>query len=538
MQNILDSLITNIILYIVLVVLSIVVVKMIYWAFPKIVELLERITIKRAIHVVLIAVTIYIFFFSIFTIIRYNLFASAIYDLGNMEQAAWNTVHGNLLRMTTYYPAESRLFYHVEPIWLVITPFFYLWQDPRTLLIIQSILLGLGAIPVFLVAYEKLKNQAAAMLLAISYLFIPALQQANIFDFHPLVLCIPFILTAFYFVLKNQYKLAFIFFLLAAFCREEIAVTVFLFGVYIFIFRNRKWGMIIGLTGLVWAVIALKIIIPAFSPSGSLIQYTLYSDYGNSPIEIIKSLAIHPLAPFYNYGGLLRLNHALFLLVPFAFLPLFSPMLLLTGSFSYLTLFLSGKEDHLLGLTHRNASLLPSLILACIFGLSWITKKIKNDKKPKQFIFWASAILLINVLVLLYHQDTYLSFGGYTGSYGQPKIEAAREGIKLIPKEASLVTSWLLGTHLANRRDLYTIDTPYRFSADYIFINSEPDIPCVSNKNENEQIKSPAPEEYSTKNCEASPEDYQLYLEQIRNNKNYGLIFDRGGILLFKKLTH
>jgi uncharacterized membrane protein len=236
---------------------------------------------------------------------------------------------------------------------------------------------------------------------------------------------------------------------------------------------------------------------------------------------------------------LVKLNYILFLFVPLAFTSIFSPALLLTGAFSFFSLILSGKEDHLIGLTHRNVSLLPSLILASIFGIAWLSRKIKV-KPNTVYLFCTSSILIINILLLIGFQSTQLAFKDtLISNYSPAKIEAVKEAMRLIPPNASLVASWRLGTHLANRKNLYTIDTPYRYTADYIFVNSEPDISCESKYNTNQQSSDLAKDnqKYLPKSCEAFPEEYKGYLEEIKNNQNYKLIFEKEEIFLFKKIN-
>jgi len=491
--------------------------------FPRIKEIAKKITFKKAFIAVAGLVIIYVVFFSIFSIIRLESFSPGIFDMANMEQAVWNTAHGNILKMTTYYPYTNRLFFHVEPIMIIIAPLYLLWQDPKMLLIIQSFILGLGAIPVFLIAKEKLKNNLVALLLAGAYLLNPALHQGNITDFHPLVLAVTFILFGFYFAMKNKWGTSFLFFILAIFCREEIAVMVFLFGLYFFFSKNKKWGTIIGLSGLAWTLIALMVIMPAFSETGTPLQYEKYSRFGETPLEVVKYIILNPLSIFELYNGLGQLNYILFLLVPLALTSIFSPALLLTGLFSIATIFLSDNASLLAGLYQYNAPLVAPLFLSNIFGIVWLARKIKRYSPETTILTLSIVILLISFQLIVLHQWTQLSFKSkLLTNYTPEKIEAAREGIKLIPDQASVVTSWRLGPHVASRENLYLIDTPYRKTADYIFINRTPDIPCAK--------KWEGP-----KFCEATFDDYQNYLEEIQGSSNYQLIFEKENILLFKR---
>src|ERR1700730_5033295 len=53
-------------------------------------------------------------------VLRYTTFKATAFDLGNMDQANWNTLHGHPLEFTNHssnwYGAPIRLAEHVEPI--------------------------------------------------------------------------------------------------------------------------------------------------------------------------------------------------------------------------------------------------------------------------------------------------------------------------------------------------------------------------------------------------------------------------------------
>src|SRR6185437_15285515 len=93
---------------------------------------------------------------SLWSLYRYWTFEAQAYDLGNMDQAIWNTLHGRFFVFTNrgwdYYGPPTRLAIHVEPILLPLSLLYLIHSSPETLLIFQSVALGLGAIPVFLLA--------------------------------------------------------------------------------------------------------------------------------------------------------------------------------------------------------------------------------------------------------------------------------------------------------------------------------------------------------------------------------------------------
>ncbi len=478
---------------------------------------------KKAWIILSIAILVYVVFFTTLTWYKHTQFNTGIYDLGNMTQAVWNTLHGEPLRMTTYHPVETRLFFHVEPIFFLLAPLYALWQDPRMLLLLQSIILGVGAIPIFLIAKEKFKKYLPALFIALAYLLLPALHQGNLFDFHPLVLAPTFILFGFYFAIKNKAGNSFIFFMLALMCREEIAFMVFLFGLFITIFLKKRYGLYIAGAGLLWGLATLLLIIPAFSPTGEPLQYTKYDHLGDTPIEVIGTVITNPGSICIYPGCLGRVNYVLFLLTPTALLALAYPPLLFTGIFSFATIFLSTAPNLLYGKYQYSTPLAAPLILASLYGILIVAKKLNKDKNYIVATL-ALIVLLANILLFVISLSNSLSVFDdiKTPLFYPKKIATAEQAIDQIPDTASVVASWRIGAHLANRHGLYLIDTPMRHSADYILISSTPDVPCYTPPGE-------------LKYCEATPDDYKRFIEEIKNNPDYELRIAENDILFFMR---
>src|SRR5260221_9194500 len=112
-------------------------------------------------------------------------------DLGIMDQAIWNTLHGQVLHQTicnnisdtNCYSLSgiSRFSIHFEPILFLISLFYLVAPDPKTLLVVQTLVVASGAFPAFWLARLRLRNELASVVIALLYLLYPALQQAVIF---------------------------------------------------------------------------------------------------------------------------------------------------------------------------------------------------------------------------------------------------------------------------------------------------------------------------------------------------------------------
>src|ERR1700704_4901580 len=72
-------------------------------------------------------------------VLRYDTFKATAFDLGNMDQAIWNTLNGRLFQFTNHgsnwYGYPIRLAQHVEPIIFPLSLLYVFHADPRIILI-------------------------------------------------------------------------------------------------------------------------------------------------------------------------------------------------------------------------------------------------------------------------------------------------------------------------------------------------------------------------------------------------------------------
>ena len=176
------------------------------------------------------AILLYVVLFGYVTVLKHEAFETTAFDLGNMDQAVWNSLRGRFLPFTNWGEEGTRLAYHVDPILILISPLYLVCSDPRTLLILQTVIVALGAWPIYLLARERLGASPAVLVFPLAYLLFPALQGANLFDFHPTTLVAGLLPYAFYFLEKRRYALFFLLAVLVMCCKEEMPLLVVMLG--------------------------------------------------------------------------------------------------------------------------------------------------------------------------------------------------------------------------------------------------------------------------------------------------------------------
>ena len=115
--------------------------------------------------VVLLGVLIlsYAVFFSAYSLQRHATFNTYAADLSYIDQPMWNTLHGRFLERTLGDRQAPRVAEHLEPILLPLSLAFLIWNDVRAILILQTLALALGAVPVFWLACSVLGRDAEAV---------------------------------------------------------------------------------------------------------------------------------------------------------------------------------------------------------------------------------------------------------------------------------------------------------------------------------------------------------------------------------------
>lgn len=274
----------------------------------------------------LIAVVIYIAYFSVASCLRYTNFYTGRFDLGNMDQTVWNTLHNKFFTLTNPDGTNivSRLSYHADFILILLVPFYLIWQDPRMLLLIQSFIIGIGGIFIYLIVLKQFNNKALAFAFSLSYLLYPALGYSNLYDFHAVSLIPTFFLGAYFFIKNKQYFLSILLLILAGICKEEVWAITALFGIYIFFWEKKK---IIGF--LIFSVSSFLLFflflyaIPHFH-DGPHFAFSYYSDFGTNPAQIIQTIIFNPVKTFKIISEPVKFIYFNQLLMPVFYLPFFS----------------------------------------------------------------------------------------------------------------------------------------------------------------------------------------------------------------------
>ncbi len=267
----------------------------------------------------------YAIYMSVFTLRMHGRFQTYGYDLGQYDSIFYNTLHGRWMRDTPlgFDKNWEQLRGHAELSVFFLLPLYALRPAASTLLVIQSCVLGLGAIPLYRFARRRLPS-AMAVALAVAYLLYPPMHGLQFYDFHFQPIAVTFVLLVIDLVDDRRYWLCGLVFIIALGCREDISVGLAMLGTFLALTGYRvRAGILMAVAASAYFVVMRFIIMPSF---GTWFFQGIYKDLfpPGSPTfgGVIATLLSNPV---YSVTTVLqgeKLRYALQVLVPVAFLPL------------------------------------------------------------------------------------------------------------------------------------------------------------------------------------------------------------------------
>ena len=420
---------------------------------------MSALSIKRSLPLLLLglAVVAYAVGFSYLTLTRYAAFEARALDMGNLHQTVWNTAHGHLFHMTNQPGVINRLSLHVEPILLPLAALYWLHDGPETLLIVQALVVALGALPLFALAKLKLHNEWLALLFALAFLLNPSIQGANWLEFHPVTLAPTFLMAAFYYLIAGRMGWYGCFALLAASCKEEMGLLLVLIGLYALLFLRRyRTGLFTMILALSWSLTAVLVIQQLFADGN--IHWGRYDYLGATPLDKVIALVTQPdvvLAQLQRAGALRYLWE---LLQPVGFTALLAPEVLLLALPSLaINLLADFPPMHQVYELIYVAPLVPFVMVASVMGVARLCQRIRQDRQRLATITgWVLSVAVFGAALYAQQQAGYLPGGGnYRPFTVTDHHRQAAAIIAQIPADAKVSAQDRLDPHVAGRQTIY-----------------------------------------------------------------------------------
>ena len=437
------------------------------------------------------AIATYFIVFSFASIMRYLAFRALALDLGVYTQALWTALHG----MFFYYTPDQwwnphGLFFglHFAPLMYLLLPIYAVYSQPQTLLVLQSLILGLAALPLYWIARYELKSYTLALVIVAMYLINPGIHSANLYDFHLEAFLPLFFLSAFYFFLTRKWVKYTIFIVLAMITIDYSSLIAVFFGLYWLIVNrnfiieklhlnslhlkkshntngnisgknNGRMPVIMALATIVSATLVFAIGLKVISIYGPppLVTSPNWPYLGSTFTEIVRNL-FNPSAVVKSltFEGANKVMYLEYLFAIVAFLPILAPVELVMALPWFMISLLSVETTFYSPGWQYFANVVPFLMIAAVYGMKRLRVKVHSIDFVRFLIALLAVVVILSVLTTPLNPSTW---GKTSGAYNNAELsehDALLESvIKLIPANASILTLNNIFPHVSNRADLY-----------------------------------------------------------------------------------
>ena len=381
-------------------------------------------------------------------------------DFGQYDQAIWAISRFQPPMLDHWILGFINIFAdHFTPSIFLLSPIYWFTSESIVILIVQAITVGLSGLVLYSIGNIVLKDKLISIAVISCYYLFVGLQNAVITEFHEITVMTLFLMLTFWAFVKKKRFLYFVFLIIMLGFKEITFLIGVCLGIAIFII-DRKWkkeAIVTIILSILWGVIAIKIIIPYFSPG----TYLYAEGIPDAISDKLTALFDHPLK-----------RHTLFYsFLSFGFLPIFAPQFWALMVQDYLSRFLtqnfSTRWD--LGL-HYNAISAVILALATIYAIKFLIKY----PFVKKYRYIVVCLLIGNALFL----NRFVLHGPFNLVYNKAFYDHTKQFtfldimVKMVPPNATVSTHNNLASRFTHQRvwllkDNYEIHKP-----EYILIDN------------------------------------------------------------------
>ncbi len=276
---------------------------------------------------VILALSAYALVFAAYALLRYYSFRTLYFDLGIFSQSMSHVLHGSEGIETLLLPSAPGHIGHFSPILVLPLAVYALLPSPATLLVFQSLLLALAALPLFDLALEVLHRTDLAVAISVAYLLYPALQGVNRYDFH-VEAFVPLLAFCALLALVRQRYGSFLVASLLLLCTHEYLSVVYLWtGLVLVVYQvAAKKDALVGLVSRRWSVTTFALG-AAFLGLEELLNVVLTPSHASVFAWLSTTTSTFSGGPSSILGGILvdpgwKLLYWVLLLAPLVLLPL------------------------------------------------------------------------------------------------------------------------------------------------------------------------------------------------------------------------
>jgi uncharacterized membrane protein len=373
------------------------------------------------------------------------------FDMGIFDQGVWLLSRFHAPFVTVM--GRNLFGDHTSFILLLAVPLYWIWPRPQTLLVLQTVLIAGAAVPIYLFARKTTRNVALATGIVLAYLLNPALQNGNMEQFHPESFLVLSVSVAILAAFESRGRLLAVAVVASLLVKEDTALLMAPLGLWVFLRRNRTWGIWIMAGSVGYAIVATQVVIRTLLGTSSFYA-------GRIPFGGIEGLASTPFAHPVRFARYVSSGYKPFYIwqmgVSFGWVFLIAPEIAAIGLLTLAENVLSTFPYMQQILYHYSLPVVPVLAMGTAFAVGRLRSSLSRSVTTS--IVVAAALVSCSLWGLApFSRNTYPHM-----SPTSPQTLAINKVIATVPPDAVVSAYYPFVAHLDHRVRIYQWPTPFR----------------------------------------------------------------------------
>jgi uncharacterized membrane protein len=394
-------------------------------------------------------VLLYALYFSVRTVGVHNGLGTSAYDFGLYDQGIWLMSRGHSPFVTLM--GRNLFGDHSSFILVLLIPLYWVFSSTALLFVVQSIVVAIGALPVYWFSRQRLRSEPLAAAMAGVYLLHPSISWTNLENFHPDAALGTLVAFAIWAAYAGKWRWYWVAVVLALSVKEDVAFVLAPLGLWVALKADKKRGLITSLASLFTMALMFLVVMRSFT--GVAFRNSWRIPFGGIG-GLLKTALTQPTKLISYLWSEDRPTYIWQMLAPVGFVFLYEPSLALVGF-----VMLASNVVSTFWYQHQIQYHYSIIIVPCIvMGTVWALGKFSRPARK-----WVSACIIATSLVCGYLWSPMPLARTTTTSWNSqmPPVVAARESISQVPEDAVVAAYHSLTAQMARRVTIYSFPNPF-----------------------------------------------------------------------------
>ena len=208
-------------------------------------------------------VVLYALYFSVRTVGVHNGLGTSAYDFGLYDQGIWLMSRGHSPFVTLM--GRNLFGDHSSFVLVLLIPLYWIFSSTSLLFVVQSIVVAIGALPVYWFSRQRLRSEPLAAAMAGVYLLHPSIGWTNLENFHPDAALGTLVAVAIWAAYAGKWRWYWVAVVLALSVKEDVAFVLAPLGIWVALKADKKRGLITSLASLATMALMFLVVMRGFT---------------------------------------------------------------------------------------------------------------------------------------------------------------------------------------------------------------------------------------------------------------------------------